>query len=170
MDGVGGELKEAELQTQVTRFERAHLSHALRPLYRLSNLRAAFTLLWCWAWIGLAVAAAVWFDHWTAYVAAFIVIAGRQVALLFLVHEAAHYRMFADRVWSDRLVNVCAGFAVGMHVDSYRRHHLQHHRHLNTPADPDWQLHQNAFWAWPRDVRSAALTFAKSLLGLHARM
>jgi fatty acid desaturase len=102
-------------------------------------------------------------------VAAFIVIAGRQVALFFLVHEAAHYRMFASRVWSDRLVNVFAGFPVGIHVDSYRRHHLQHHRNLNTSSDPDWQLHQNEFWRWPREPHSATLLFAKSLFGLHAR-
>jgi fatty acid desaturase len=163
------DLNPAELQTQVARFDRAPLIDALRPLYRLSDVRAAFALIWCWAWIVLAVLAARYFEHWIAYALAFIVIAGRQVGLFFLVHEAAHYRMFSERVWSDRVVNVCAGFAVGVHVDSYRRHHMQHHRHLNTPEDPDWQLHQNEFWAWPRDVRGATIAFTKSLFGLHAR-
>lgn len=163
------ELNPAELQTQVARFDRAPLLDALRPLYRLSDLRAAFATAWCWAWIVSAVAAARYFDHWIAYALAFVVIAGRQVGLFFLVHEAAHHRMFSDRVWSDRVVNVCAGFAVGVHVDSYRRHHMQHHRHLNTAEDPDWQLHQNEFWTWPRDARGATIAFTKSLIGLHAR-
>lgn len=169
MDGTMMEPNPAELQTQITRFDRARFAEVLRPLYRLSDLRAAFTVLWCWSWIALAIGAARAFDHWAVYLAAFCVIAGRQVALLFLVHEAAHHRMFSHRLWSDRIVNVFAGFAVGMHVDSYRRHHLQHHRNLNTPADPDWQLHQNAFWAWPRAPRDAALSFARSVFGLHAR-
>lgn len=169
MDAAVSDHNPAELQTHVTRFDRAPLLDALRPLYRLSDARAAFTLVWCWAWIVSALAAARYFDHVLAYALAFVVIAGRQVALFFLVHEAAHHRMFSDRVWSDRVINVCAGFPVGVHVDSYRKHHLQHHRHLNTAADPDWQLHQNEFWAWPRDRRSAAVSLAKSMLGLHAR-
>lgn len=169
MDGVAGEHNLAELQTQIARFDRTRVADAMRPLYRVSALRAALALAWCWTWIGLAIGFASWVDHWAAYIAAFIVIAGRQVALLFLVHEAAHYRMFADRVWSDRVVNVFAGFAVGIHVDSYRRHHLQHHRHLNTTSDPDWQLHQTEFWRWPRAPHIAALPFAKILLGFHAR-
>ena len=169
MDGAGVDRNPAELETHVERFDRTRVLDALRPLYRLSDARATFALVWCWFWIGLAIAAAVRFDHWLAYALAFIVIAGRQVALLFLVHEAAHHRMFKQRVWSDRIVNVCAGFTLGMHVDSYRRHHLQHHRHLNTASDPDWQLHQNEFWRWPRDTRSAFVAFAKSVLGLHAR-
>ncbi|MEY4582460.1 MAG: hypothetical protein RL701_7163, partial [Pseudomonadota bacterium] len=106
MDGSTGELNPAELQTAVARYDRSRVADALRPLYRLSNTRGALAVVWCWAWIAVALAAARWLDHWAAYAAAFVVISGRQVALFFLVHEAAHHRLFSDRVWSDRVTNL----------------------------------------------------------------
>jgi fatty acid desaturase len=158
----------AELETQLPRYDRSALAEAVKPLYRLSNARGAFGIFWCWAWVAAAVTFARCVDHWLAYVVAYVVIAGRQVGLSFLVHEAAHHRVFKNRYWGDRIVNLFVAYPLGVYVGCYRQHHLQHHRALNTSTDPDWLLHQNEFWRWPRSTQSAFGTFAKSVLGLHA--
>jgi fatty acid desaturase len=159
----------AELITAHPRYDRNRVSDALRPLYELSHARAAFGIAWCWAWIVAALAFARWSQHGAGYALAFVIIAGRQVALFFVVHEAAHQRVFSDRDWSDRIVNVLCGYPVGVCVAFYRHHHLQHHRNLNTAADPDWQLHQNEFWRWPRSRPATMQALGRSLLGFNAR-
>jgi len=160
-------VESAELQTELTRFDRSRVADALRPYYRLSSSRAAFCILWSWAWIVATVLTVVVTGHWTAYAAALMVIPGRQVGLFFLVHEAAHQRMFRHRTASDIIVNLLAGFPIGVTVQAYRTHHLQHHRHLNTDKDPDWLQHQNDFWRWPRPATAALRLMLKSSLGGH---
>ena len=160
-------METAELQTELTRFDRSRVADAIRPYYQLCSSRAAFRILWSWAWIVAAVSTVVITGHWAAYAVALMVIPGRQVGLFFLVHEAAHHRMFTHRTWSDVVVNLLAAFPIGVTVQAYRTHHFAHHRHLNTDKDPDWLQHQNDFWRWPRPVSEAQRLMLKSSLGAH---
>ena len=160
----------AELETRLPRFDRGRILDTLRPYYKLSNSRAAFRLIWSWGWIAGAVAFAVGIGHWAAYIPALLIIPARQVGLFFLVHEAAHHRMFSRRTFSDRVVNLLAAFPIGVTVETYRAHHLQHHRNLNTDRDPDWLLHQTEFWRWPKPKGAALRMLARSAIGGYAHL
>jgi fatty acid desaturase len=67
--------------------------------------------------------------HPLATLAALPLIAGRQVALLNLVHAAAHYTLFAKRRINDR-VDPLISFPILTRVRPYRLFHLLHHRDI----------------------------------------
>jgi fatty acid desaturase len=56
-------------------------------------------------------------------------IAGRQVALLNLVHAAAHYTLFSKRKFNDQIDPVI-GYPILTRVRPYRLFHLLHHRDI----------------------------------------
>ncbi len=158
-----------ELQTPMPRYERTSVAARVKPLYQISNGRALWRLCWSWGWISAAIGCAVVVDHWAGYIPALLIIPGRQVGLFFLVHEGAHHRMFTNRTVSDRLVNLFAAFPIGVTVDAYRAHHIAHHTFLNTSRDPDWLLHQDGYWRWPRPTWEGTGHLAKTFFGSHAR-
>jgi fatty acid desaturase len=71
----------------------------------------------------LAIAA----HHPLATVVAIPLIAGRQVALLNLVHAAAHHSLFSKRDDNYR-VDLVVGYPIFDSVRAYRSYHLPHHR------------------------------------------
>lgn len=71
--------------------------------------------------------------------AAILVIAAIQHALMVLAHDGAHYRLFAGRRANDALGRA-AGALVGISMCSYRVVHRLHHNHLYERADPDLAL------------------------------
>lgn len=74
----------------------------------------------------LAAGAAIAVGHWLVSVIAMVVIAGRQVALLNLVHTAAHYALFSQKEKNDRRDFLIA-LPIWETVATYRWPHLQHH-------------------------------------------
>lgn len=71
------------------------------------------------------------------YLVAIVLIGARQHALQALAHEAAHSGLFASRRAND-LTGEIIGWLFLLDFHTYRSVHLAHHRHLNTPEDPDW--------------------------------
>jgi fatty acid desaturase len=90
----------------------------------------------------LLVAAAVglseatWFNPLT-YLLAVIVVGTRILGLGGLMHEAAHYRVFRNRVLND-FVGELMAFPTTASMAGYRNSHFAHHRELNSYKDPDW--------------------------------
>lgn len=72
------------------------------------------------------------------YATAVVLIAARQHALLVLMHEGAHRTVSRNRALNDTLSDLLCGAPMLISTRSYREAHLQHHQHLNSPADPDW--------------------------------
>ena len=72
-------------------------------------------------------AAAIVAQSWLATLAAIVLIAGRQVAFLNLVHAAAHYSLFSTRKANNR-TDALIGYPILDSVQPYRSYHLQHHR------------------------------------------
>lgn len=72
-----------------------------------------------------------------AYLVALVLIGSRLHALGVLMHECVHYRAFRSRKL-NMVVAVVLGWLILTSAEGYRDHHLAHHRHLNTPEDPDW--------------------------------
>src|SRR5450432_1395686 len=91
-----------------------------------------------WLLIACAALVAVKSGHWYVYLLSIAVIATRQHALATLMHEAAHGLMFRGRRTNEVVGDALLAFPLFISTRLYRVHHLQHHRNLNTPLDPDW--------------------------------
>lgn len=125
----------------------------VRELSRLSPARAVFHIALEWtivfATIYLSRRVANPILEIPAYLLAVVIIGSRQHALLLMMHEATHWRMF-ERKWLNDLV--CEPFVtwpVLVSLRAFRHTHLQHHKYLNLPvdgdlqkkfADPDWHF------------------------------
>ena len=95
-------------------------------------------------WLSIALAIAVCLTHWhpLTYLVAIIFVAGRQHALLVLMHEAAHYRLHPNRAINDGIARFCIAWPHFISLEAYRRDHNAHHRYLMTDHDPDLQAHR----------------------------
>ena len=54
------------------------------------------------------------------------------------MHDAAHYLLVRERRLNDLMSNLSLSFPLLISTSCYRDHHMAHHRHLNTPSDPDY--------------------------------
>jgi fatty acid desaturase len=116
--------------------------------------------------VGLAIAAlSVGAWVWTPWVVlpALIVVAAQQHALFVLAHEAAHYRLLANRRLND-LVGRAIGSVTGISMCTYRVVHRLHHNDLYGPDDPDIPLHGG----YPRGRGYLVRKLAMDLSGLTA--
>ncbi len=91
-----------------------------------------------WLLIVATAAAAQLIHAWPATVLAIVFIGTRQHALLVLMHDAAHYLLVRERRLNDLMSNLSLSFPLLISTSCYRDHHMAHHRHLNTPSDPDY--------------------------------
>jgi len=113
----------------------AHFSAAeWASLTRRSSWRGVWLVAHCWGVIGLAmVAVALW--PWTLPIG-FVVVGTRQLGFFILMHDAAHALLHVDR-----RVNDWIGFWLcSPSIRQYRPYHLQHHRFVQQPEDPDLVL------------------------------
>lgn len=131
---------------------------------RLSNVstaRALTPLFFDWLIIVATITVAVNVSHWFFDVLAFIVIAGRQHALLVLVHEATHFRLSKNRGLNDLMGTVFTAWPAFFCLHGYRENHSRHHQFLNTYNDPDWARKVDLpEWKFPK----AAPELLKTLL------
>ncbi|MBB3641796.1 fatty acid desaturase family protein [Variovorax atrisoli] len=109
----------------------------LQELATLRPWRCALQILTQWLVCALAIVAAQRIGQWPATIAAMLVIATRQHAMLVLMHEAAHRLLARDRLVNDIVGNLLLAFPLTLSVARYRAHHFRHHRHLNDEGDPD---------------------------------
>ena len=114
------------------------LSPAIKEASRLQVWRGLAAILFDWGLIAGAFAAAIHFPYVPVWIAAAVVIAGRQHALLVLMHEATHYRLLHNRTWNDRLSNWFLAWPQVDTTEGFRSDHLPHHFHLFTERDPEW--------------------------------
>ena len=110
----------------------------LRELRRTSTARGAALVAHVWVTIAAAMAVyAVWPSALTL-VLAVAVIGSRQLGLLVIMHEAAHWLLFPS-MRANTLVGswLCAYALIAAPLPAYRRAHHLHHRHTQQPDDPD---------------------------------
>ncbi|AAY37593.1 fatty acid desaturase family protein [Pseudomonas syringae] len=124
------------------RSERATLARdnlsLTSDLKQLSSWRQALQIGVQWAVIVAAVTLAEVSDSTLVCLIAVIIIATRQHALLVLMHDAAHLLISRDKRRNDLISNVFLTFPLTLSTSRYRAHHIAHHKHLNTPDDPDY--------------------------------
>jgi fatty acid desaturase len=139
-----------------------------RELKRLSVLKPGISILaiaFDWAVIFAAIGISKWLSHPLAYLAAIAIIGSRQHALGTLLHEATHYRLTANKAVNDWIGDLLLAWPITTTVDSYRRNHLEHHKHANTERDPDWVAKVGRpLFTFPQRLRTALLHLGGYLL------
>jgi fatty acid desaturase len=135
-------------------------------LRRFSHLDVARGLIGVarqWFIISVAITVATSTQSWVVYLVAIVVIATRQHALAVLMHDASHYLLHRNRTVNTIVSNLLLSFPLLISTDRYRRHHLLHHRYLNSDRDPD----RDDSIA-PASRRALMLLLGKDLIGLSA--
>lgn len=110
---------------------------AERPLI---DVRSLLALIGEWLIVVSAIVVVVQVSHWAAWLAAMLVVATRQHALLMLFHDAVHGLLARDRRANDFLINLLVGVPHLLPVETYRPLHLAHHRAVGTDEDPERTL------------------------------
>jgi fatty acid desaturase len=107
---------------------------------RASTLRGAGLVLHAWGTIGAALALYVCWPSALTLTAAVVVIGTRQLGLVVLMHETAHWLLFPSARLNTWVGTWLCAAPVAVDLREYRRSHHQHHRHTRQPEDPDLPL------------------------------
>ena len=71
------------------------------------------------------------------FIPAIFLIAGRQGALLQLIHEASHRLINSDIKINNFFGEYLTSLLIGVNFDGYKDGHLKHHTHTATPLEPE---------------------------------
>jgi len=111
-------------------------------LRRIPNVRNAGAVIAVYAQTVGIIIAAVHFDNWFVWIAAFLLMGRAHAQIAALMHEAAHRLLFRNRYVNDFVGRWFLGFPAFTPIDSYRRAHMAHHRDEFGPDEPDIPLHR----------------------------
>jgi len=127
----------------------------LRHLRRVSGVRGAGLVLHAWGVIAGAMALYAAWPNTVTLVLAILLIGARQLGLMVLMHEAAHWRLATRPRVNTGIARWLCAYPVGAEIGAYRRRHHLHHRHTRRADDPDLALaapYPVSRWAFWRDV------------------
>jgi fatty acid desaturase len=93
-------------------------------------------------------------------------IASRQMALAYLMHEQTHHLGFNTK-YGDLIVNLLACYPLMLiTVEQYAQVHLTHHRHYFQDVDPDFNRKSGDIWAQPMPAQRLVRLFLQDLMGM----
>ncbi len=119
----------------------------IQQLTEHSDLHGAWAVISTWTIIGGTFAGVAlswqylpWWGKLLICAAALVVLAGRQLALAILMHDAAHSSLFKTKWLNDYLVDWLCAKPIWNDLHKYRPYHVRHHAKTSTPDDPDLSL------------------------------
>jgi fatty acid desaturase len=134
----------------------------IRSLTTPSNARGLWELGATYAVIVATFWVALRWPSWPVYIAAVVVLGGRQLALAILMHECAHHSLFASKRLNRWVGRYLTAAPIWNRLEAYRKHHLKHHSHTGQAEDPDLGL----VAPFPCSRRSLLRKVARDLNGL----
>ena len=141
----------------------------LLELSTLSPFRSCFHIALEWLLILSAAYLCQRFWHPLLYLFVVAFIGARQHALLILMHEGVHYRLFRNRRLNDWTSEILLAWPNLISARAYRKNHFAHHRYLDTAEDPDWVRHQgDSAWVFPKHWGKLALLLLRDISGIGA--
>ncbi len=138
----------------------------LQDLSRIDSVKFTAAALFEVATVVAAVVVSVTLHNPVVYVLAVIVIGTRINAFGALMHDAAHYRAYSNRLVNE-IVGEMLAFPTTSSMAGYRNTHFAHHRALNGENDPDWNRdsgREEFSFPVPRQVMAGRV--ARYLFGL----
>ena len=118
-----------------------------------------------WALLTVLIGAYIWHPRPLTYLAAFVLVASRQYALLILMHDAFHSLLHPHRRVNDVVGAWCIGAACGSSYWGSRGSHLEHHRKLGDPSDPELFLYSSGPPRAKRGLGAFIRHFLRLILG-----
>jgi fatty acid desaturase len=139
----------------------------LRALSEVNPWISTCHILLEWTAVVLAAAMCHHFGNPLLYLLCVAFIGARQHALLILMHDGTHYRLFRNRRINDWVTEVLLAWPHLVTMRSYRENHIAHHNFVNTESDPDWlRKKDNAEWQFPQSARKLLGIFLRDLIGI----
>lgn len=139
----------------------------VKELSSLSPIRSVFHITLEWAVIFATIFVSHRLGNPLLYIPAIILIGSRQHALLLLMHEATHWRLFNDKRLNDWACEAFATWPVLTSLRAFRYTHLQHHKDLNLPTDVDQKKKlEDPDWHFPLPRKRLLWSLVKQFTGL----
>jgi fatty acid desaturase len=139
----------------------------IRRLSTLSPGRGGLHVAFEWAMVFATIAVAQKLRNPFVYVLAVLTIGSRQHAMLILMHEAVHHRLFRSKRLNEIVGDVFLAWPCLVSIRAFSRNHLAHHRLLNTAEDPDiLRKGPDPEWRFPMRRSKLAWILAKQFTGL----
>jgi fatty acid desaturase len=120
-------------------------------------------------WTAVVLSATLCQHFWNPllYLGTAAFIGARQHALLILMHDGTHYRLFRNRRLNDWITELLLAWPHLVTMRSYRENHLAHHNYVNTEKDPDWRRKRdNPEWQFPQSLGGLLSIFGRDLVGI----
>ncbi len=112
----------------------------MRPMLARSDAWAAWITAFNLGVIGCAfMLPALWLNPFTLLLS-LLLLGGRQLGLMVLQHECAHYVLFKNRQLNNVFGKWLFGGLMNSSLARYRAYHLNHHRYAGTEQDPDFTM------------------------------
>ncbi len=159
----------------MTSLSDPRIKEKLQELRRTDNATNLYYLARTYAFLALAITAALWFyalNDWSFWLnvpvtlLAILLIGAGQHQLTGLAHEASHHLLLRNRFWNDLISDWFCMFPLFSSTQHYRLQHIAHHQFVNDPdRDPDVsQLQTSGHWLdFPVDQRTFLVTLFKQL-------
>ena len=107
---------------------------------RVSPWRGIWLVAHGWIVSIAVLSVAAYLANPIGWLAAIILVGGRQLGFAILMHDAAHGALHPNRKINNFLGDWLTGAAVGSDLIAYRTYHLQHHKFTQQAEDPDLSL------------------------------
>lgn len=134
-----------------------------------SDLHGSWAVLSTWAVIGgtFAVVASTWeylpvWGKLLMCIAALVILAGRQLALAIIMHDASHQSLFKTKWLNDIATDWLCARPIWNDLKKYRAHHSRHHSKTSTVEDPDLSLVEG----FPTSKKSLMRKFFRDVSGI----
>lgn len=134
-----------------------------------SDLHGSWAVLSTWAVIGgtFAAVASTWeylpvWGKLLMCIAALVILAGRQLALAIIMHDASHQSLFKTKWLNDIATDWLCARPIWNDLKKYRAHHSRHHSKTSTVEDPDLSLVEG----FPTSKKSLMRKFFRDVSGI----
>lgn len=122
----------------------------IKELTTTSDLHGAWSVASTWAVIvmtfGTLAYSWEYLPIWGKFLmcaVALAILAGRQLAMAILMHDASHHSLFKTKWLNTHLTDWLCARPIWNEVSKYRPYHLKHHAKTSQPDDPDLGLVKN---------------------------
>ena len=112
-------------------------------LNQKSNWLGAWSVLKSWGLIAFAFALSILWPNPLTMLTSIILLAGAQVGLAILMHDASHRALFANVKLNEWVGEWLCAKPVFQSLAGYRSYHMAHHRLAGTADDPDLVMTQH---------------------------
>jgi fatty acid desaturase len=134
----------------------------LKFLLQKSDYQGCKALVINWGAIILTMVAVSLYPHPLLIFVSMGILAGRQLGLAILMHDCAHYSLFATKGLNQWVGRWLCGAPLLIDLDGYRTYHLKHHQTAGSKDDPDLANYQY----YPVTSRSFTRKVLRDLSGI----